>query len=189
MNGFELNKVVASILVAGIIAMLASFGARFIYKDNNTNSIRGYQVEVTEDNDNIQTGSSSFQWPSFEIGKLMANADPEKGKAVFRKCSVCHSDVKGGPNKVGPGLWNVLGSDIGKHEGYSYSAALSKGGKWNYENLFKFIYSPKEYAKGTKMGFVGIKKHDELADVIAYLRTLHDSPPPLPDENMVLNNN
>jgi len=112
---------------------------------------------------------------------LLAKADPEKGKKIARKCAACHSFEKGGPNKVGPNLWNVVGADRAHHSGYSYSSALKNfGGKWDYAALDEFLRDPRGDVKGTKMSFAGLTKADERADVIAYLRTLSDSPKPLP---------
>ncbi|MBN8828260.1 MAG: cytochrome c family protein [Sphingobacteriia bacterium] len=185
MNGFELNKIAAAILVGGIIAMLSGFGAEILYDIHEQPEKRGYQVEGIADTPTAST-TGKFEWPSFEIGKLMAAANSEKGQQIFKKCAVCHSNEKNGTNKVGPGLWNSVDHDKASHEGYSYSEALkAKEGKWTYEDLFKFLYSPKDFAKGTKMGFAGLKKPEELADVIAYLRTLHDNPPALPPADLV----
>ncbi|UHS62748.1 cytochrome c family protein [Agrobacterium vaccinii] len=122
------------------------------------------------------------------IAKLLASADAAKGETVFKKCTSCHSGEKGGPNKVGPDLYGVVGRPIASHEGFSYSAGMkdfSKGGaeKWDYDHLSYFIEAPKKHVPGTAMGFAGIKKETERADLIAYLRTLSDSPVPLPDPN------
>ncbi|MEX2452027.1 MAG: cytochrome c family protein [Rhodospirillales bacterium] len=112
---------------------------------------------------------------------LLAKADAQAGAKVFNKCKACHTTEKGGPNRVGPNLWNVVGNKIATHEGYSYSGALKeKGGEWTYKNLDAFIASPRAFAKGTKMTFAGVKKASERAAVIVYLRSLSDSPKPLP---------
>jgi len=104
---------------------------------------------------------------------------------VFKKCQACHSGEKGGPNKVGPDLWDIVDRPVAEHEGFGYSAGMkdfSKGGaeKWTYDNLNHFITSPKKFVKGTAMGFAGLPKDEDRANVIAYLRTLSDSPKPLP---------
>ena len=117
------------------------------------------------------------------IGPKLAGANVEAGKAIFQKqCFTCHTVDKGGANKVGPNLWDLVNRPIAEHEGFSYSAALSekKGQGWNYEHLNSFLISPKTYAPGTKMSFAGISKDAERADVIAYLRSLADEPAPLP---------
>lgn len=118
------------------------------------------------------------------IATLLASADAGAGEAVFKKCQACHSGEKGGPNKVGPGLWNIVNHPVAAHEGFSYSAGMktfAEGGKvWDYEHLNHFLLAPKKYVAGTAMGFAGLKKDDERANLIAYLRTLSDSPAPLP---------
>ncbi len=120
------------------------------------------------------------------IAQLMASADAKAGETAFKKCQSCHDATKGGPNKVGPNLFGLVNRPIAKHEGFSYSAAMkdySKGGeeKWTYDHLSHFLAGPKAYIPGTAMGFAGVKKDDERANLIAYLRTLADTPEPLPD--------
>ena len=120
------------------------------------------------------------------IAQLLASADPAAGANSFKKCASCHSAEPSSPNKVGPGLWSVVNRPIAAHEAFSYSAAMkdfSKGGaeKWDYEHLNHFLAAPKAYIKGTAMGFAGLKNDQERANVIAYLRSLSDSPAPLPD--------
>jgi cytochrome c len=116
------------------------------------------------------------------IGPLLAKANVEAGKALFAKqCSTCHTTDKGGPNKVGPNLWEIVGRPKASHEGFSYSSAMKdKGGDWSYEDINHLIFKPQAFVKGTKMAFAGLPKEEQRADVIAYLRTMSDSPKPLP---------
>jgi cytochrome c len=116
------------------------------------------------------------------IGPKLAGANVEAGKAIYMKqCFVCHTIDKGGANKVGPNQWNVVGRKKGSGEGFSYSSALTaKGGEWSYEDINHMIFKPQAFIKGTKMAFAGLPKEQDRADVIAYLRTMNDSPPPLP---------
>lgn len=130
-------------------------------------------------------GAEKAAAPETPVGVLLAKADVAKGETIFKKCTACHDGTKGGPNKVGPNLWGVVDRPIASHEGFSYSAGMkefSKGGteKWTYDHLFHFLLSPKAYVKGTAMGFAGLKKEDERADLLAYLQTLSDSPVPFP---------
>jgi cytochrome c len=116
------------------------------------------------------------------IGPLLAGANVEAGKAIFMKqCFTCHTIDKGGPNKVGPNQWDIVGRKKATHEGFSYSSALqAKGGDWTYEDINHMIFKPQAFVRGTKMAFAGLPKAQERADVIAYLRTMNDNPPPLP---------
>jgi cytochrome c len=113
---------------------------------------------------------------------LLAQASPEEGEAEARKCVACHSFEPGGPSKIGPPLWDVVGRDIASVEGFAYSdALLAKEGEWTFEALDEFIADPRGWAPGTKMAFAGIKDPGARADVLVYLRTLADEPVPLPE--------
>src|SRR6185312_6794889 len=117
------------------------------------------------------------------IAPMLAKANADHGKQLYTKlCTTCHTDDKGGANKVGPNLWNVVGGKRGSHAGFSYSSGMeAKGGEWSYEDLNHWLLKPSAFIKGTKMAFAGLPKEQERADVIAYLRTMNDNPPPLPD--------
>ncbi|MBC2771253.1 cytochrome c family protein [Rhizobium sp. AQ_MP] len=119
------------------------------------------------------------------IAVLLASADAAAGETVFKKCASCHTVDKGGANKVGPNLYGLVDRPIASHEGFSYSAAMtefSKGGSelWTWDHLNEFLLAPKQHIPGTAMGFAGIKKDDERANLIVYLHTMADSPVPLP---------
>lgn len=114
------------------------------------------------------------------IVEMVAAADPAAGEKVFGKCKACHGVEQGGPNKVGPNLWDVVGKAKASAEGFSYSAALKGlGGEWTYEALDQYLQNPKAVAPGTKMSFAGLSKPEDRAAVIAYLRAHGENPPPL----------
>ena len=116
-----------------------------------------------------------------DLSVLLAAATPESGAKAFKKCKACHTTKSGGANRVGPNLWDVVGRAKAGASGYSYSAALKKlGGAWSYEDLDGFLTKPKSYLPGTKMSFAGMKKAKARAAVIFYLRSLSESPKPLP---------
>jgi cytochrome c len=122
-----------------------------------------------------------MQTAAASVGALLAAADAKRGETLAkRKCRACHTFEKGGGHKVGPNLYGVVLRERGAVEGYKFSSAMkSKDGKWSYADLLTFLENPKGFVKGTKM-VLRTKKAKDRADLIAYLRTLHDSPPPLP---------
>jgi cytochrome c len=116
------------------------------------------------------------------IGPKLASANVDHGKALFQQqCFTCHTIDKGGINKVGPNQWNLVGRKKGAEPGFSYSSGMqAMGGEWTYEDINHMIFKPLAFVKGTKMAFAGLPKEQDRADVIAYLRTMNDSPPALP---------
>lgn len=169
MKDLENNKILASVLVAGLIALFVGKIADGLYHPVKNPEKRGYQVEVTE-----TSGSAIAAEPveeKFDVPALMAAADLEKGKKDFgKKCASCHSYETGGSHKVGPNLANIVGSKIASKDGYSYSSALKeKGVSWTHEELFAFLKKPRKYAKGTKMSFSGYKKPEQVANMIKFL--------------------
>lgn len=141
-----------------------------IYMPHHPDTKRGYSIAVTEP----ATSSAPEAAPApVDINALMASADATRGADDVRKCAVCHDFTKGGPNRVGPNLWGIVGANKASHPSYSYSAALKGlGGKWTVEDLYHFLNGPKKFAPGTKMSFPGFAKPQNVADVIAYLKTL-----------------
>ena len=114
------------------------------------------------------------------IAPKLKDANVDKGKALYaQQCFTCHTIDKGGANKVGPNQWSIVGRKKASHEGFSYSSALqAKGGDWSYEDINHMIFKPQAFVRGTKMAFAGLPKEQDRADVIAYLRTMHDDPKP-----------
>ena len=176
MNSFELNKVLGAILGTCLIVLALNIGAGAIFAPEKP-AKPGYAIAAKE------TGGDKHEAAAKEepIAARLANASPEKGQQVAKQCQACHTFEKGGPNRVGPNLWNVVGGERGEGRGFNFSAAMkTKGGKWTYEELDKFLTSPRSYIQGTAMTFAGISNPQQRADVINYLHTLSDSPQPLP---------
>jgi cytochrome c len=178
MDSFELNKILGAILGSCLILLVTSFTAGAIFAPVMPEK-PGYVIAVKEE---AQPGAKEAAPPPSEpIEKLLQTASVEKGEAAAKKCGACHTFEKGGPNRVGPNLYGIVGDEKGVGRGFNFSAAMkAKGGKWTYDDLNKFIANPKGFVPGTAMGFAGIQKDSERAEVIDYLHTLSDNPVPLP---------
>ncbi len=116
-----------------------------------------------------------------DLGALLASAVASEGEAKVRACVSCHDFTSGGPDRIGPNLWGVIGRNVASQQGFTYSSAMqSHGGKWGYDELFEFLASPARSVPGTKMTFAGMRRPEDRAAVIKYLATLGGNPPPLP---------
>lgn len=183
MDSFEFNKIAAGILVAGLAAIVIGKVGDALYRPDTAVETRGYQIEVADGGTSLigDARAEEVKEETVDIAALMAAADPEKGKKVLKKCTACHSFDKGGKNKVGPALWDIVDRPKASHEGFSYSDSMAaKGGNWDYDSLFAFLENPKKYVPKTKMAFAGVKKPEDRANLIALLRTFSDNPKPLP---------
>lgn len=179
MSSLEFNKISAAVLTAGVIAMTAGFIADQLFHKAPL-AENAFKVEI---GDGTQVAATTEAPAGPEpISALLASADAAAGEKVFKKCSACHTVENGGKDKIGPNLWNVVNAAPASRDSFSYSGALTgiSDKPWDYEALNLFLASPKTYAPGTKMSYGGLKKTQDRANLVAYLRTLSDSPAPLP---------
>ena len=183
MSALEVNKIIASLLMVFLIILFIDVAGDILVKKekkNDDNTLTAYLIDIPEEN--IINSETIKKFTTTElISPLLMNASIEKGEKLFKKCGACHSYEKDGNNKIGPNLWNLINRPKGSINGFSYSKALSElGGKWTFEELSEFLYKPKQYAEGTKMNFSGLKKAEDRANLILFLRDHSDNPIPLP---------
>ena len=178
--GGESYKIWGSVLVALTVALAIGIVINEATHSDHL-ATNAYKVEVLEA---AAPTTAAPEKPAIEpIGPLLASADIAAGEKGFKRCATCHTFDKGGANKVGPNLYNVVGAAKGHEPSFAYSDALmSIDAPWDYENLNAFLVKPKDYAPGTKMNFAGISKPQDRANVIAYLRQFGDNPPPMPGQ-------
>jgi cytochrome c len=189
MDSFTFNKIAGSVLAALLAILGTNVLISEIYPDGKTSGHGGERkeivvVEVQQPEppaDAAKKEAAAEAPPEQTVLALLAAAKPEDGESAAKKCAACHSFDKGGANLVGPNLYDIVGRAIGGVDGFNYSAALKgKGGEWTYESLDGFLKNPKEYIPGNKMAFAGLKKAEERAALISYLRSLSEAPKPLP---------
>lgn len=177
MSGSFFNKVAGAIILVALTLVVISTIGNALVRPKAVGEAAAVAVKAPAK----PAGEAAKEEAPVQIATLLPTADIKAGEKEFKKCRACHTGDKGGANKIGPNLWNVVNREMGKVDGFSYSGALlEKGGKWTYDSLNAFLTKPKSYIPGTKMGFAGVKKPKDRAELIVYLRSLSDSPAPLP---------
>ena len=180
MDSFELNKIIAAILMVALLIIGIGKLSNVIFHVEKPET-PGYSVEVEQTTVASSETSSQATEDKIDIAALIAMGDIATGEKVFKKCAACHSIVKGGKNNIGPALYNVVGRQVGVVNDYKYSKALSGYGKeWTFEELNGYLLKPAKWIKGTKMAFAGLRKEKDRASVILYLNQNSDNPLPLP---------
>ena len=181
MDSFEINKIIASILLVALLIIGISKVSNIIFKVDKLDR-SAYKVELPDDGTKqISKENTMKAEDKVDISALMALGDIAHGEKVFKKCSACHSIEAGGGNKIGPALYNVVGRKIAAVEDYKYSKALVEYKKnWSFEELNGFLIKPQKWIKGTKMAYAGLRKEKDRASVILYLNKYSDNPLPLP---------
>jgi cytochrome c len=179
MDSFELNKIIAAILMVALLVIgIGKLSDIIFYVEKPKTP--GYVVDVEQTITAI-TASAETVEEKIDIAALMTMGDLATGEKVFKKCAACHSIAKGGKNNIGPALYSVVGRDVAGVTGYKYSKSLVAYGKqWSVEELNGFLLKPAKWIKGNKMGFAGLKKEEDRASVILYLNANGDEPITLP---------
>jgi cytochrome c len=178
-DSYTLNTVAGWVLGTGLLVFGLNALAGIVYHAEAPER-PGMVVEIAEIAPAVDEAPEE-EAPS--IAELLAMADADRGQAAARACQACHTFDQGGPHRVGPNLWDIVGQPIAHHDDYSYSDALQamSGDTWTYEALDGFIRNPRGFAPGTKMAYGGMQRDDQRADLLAYLRSLSDDPEPLPE--------
>jgi len=180
MDSFEWNKIAGAVLGTLLFVVAVRIATGFIFEVEPP-AKPGYVVQGIETTSATGTTQAPVEEQLPDWGTVLPKASVADGKSISTRCEQCHDLSKGGPNKIGPNLWGVVGRARASHPGFDYSSAMkAKGGSWSYDELFKFLKSPGSYIPGTKMSFAGLPKADDRINLIAFLRTDMDSPAPIP---------
>ena len=180
MDSFELNKIIGAILLVALLVIGIGKVSNLVFKVNKPEK-SNYKVELDVETAETKGDEEPVQREIVDIAALLSAGDLAHGEKVFKKCSACHSIKSGGGNKIGPALYNVVGRKVGVLDDYKYSKALAEYEKnWSFEELNGFLLKPKDWIKGTKMAYAGLRKEKDRASVILYLNKYSDSPLPLP---------
>jgi cytochrome c len=168
------NTIAGWVLGAGIVALGASIVTSEFFHGERPEKM-GYPIEGVSD---AEGESAAAEKP---VAFYLAAADPAKGEQVFKKCTTCHTINNGGPNGNGPNRWGVLGGPVGHAAGFPYSGDLKAlGGTWDWEKIDHWVKAPRALVPGTKMGFAGLGKPEDRANLLAYINSQSDKPLPLP---------
>ena len=171
-----LNQIIGAVLLTFVVIFVINKSSDVIYKVEAPKAVLKVEKKIVS-----QTSESKSAEGTADIKVLLAMGSVDHGKKIFSACKSCHSIKKGGGNKIGPALWAVVGRPIGFLNDYKYSKAFAEfGGEWNFETLNSFLIKPKDYIKGTKMSYAGLKKEKDRASVILYLNENTDNPLQLP---------
>jgi cytochrome c len=178
MNSFEINKILGALLGTCLVLVATHIASGAIFAPE-TAAKPGYIVEVKAE---ASPGAAAAP-AATPIATLLATASADRGANVAKQCQACHNFQEGAGAKIGPDLYGVVDRQVASVSGFGYSAALkSKGGKWDFDALNKWLTKPSAYAPGTAMTFAGISNEKQRADVIAYLDSLSANPVPLPKD-------
>tara|TARA_B100000886_G_scaffold339309_1_gene304388 strand:- start:248 stop:793 length:546 start_codon:yes stop_codon:yes gene_type:complete len=181
MDSFELNKIIAAILLTVLIIIGIGKFTDILFKVEKP-KVSAYKVEGIEIAPS-STLSKKSEKPLevVDIKALLAMGDLAHGEKVFKKCSACHMISASGKNMIGPNLWSVIGRTAGSVSDYKYSKAMVAYGKeWTFEEMNSYLIKPQAYIKGTKMAFAGLRKEKDRASVILYMNSKGNNPKPLP---------
>jgi cytochrome c len=179
MNSFELNKILGAVLGTCLVLLALNIGANALFAPKAP-AKPGFEIAVAAKPEASAAAPAKEQ--AEPLPARLAKVNLDRGKTIAKQCAACHTFEKGGPNRVGPNLFGIVDSERGEGRGgFNFSQAMkTKGGKWSFDELDKFLTNPREYIPGTAMTFAGISNPQQRADVIGFLDSLADNPVPLP---------
>ena len=182
MDSFEINKIIASILLTALIIIgIGKIVDILFYVEKP--KLSAYKIEGIDQSGSGKEISAKTDEivEAVDIKTLLAMGNMAHGEKVFKKCSACHMSAADGKNKIGPNLWGVIGRTAGAINDYNYSKAMKAYAKeWTFEEMNSYLIKPQAYIKGTKMAFAGLRKEKDRASVILYMNSKSSSPKPLP---------
>ncbi len=179
MDSFEINKIIAAVLLTALIVIGIGKFADILFKVDKPKE-SAYKIEGVGQKVSIEKSKEEVV-EKIDIAQFLAMGDVAHGENVFKKCSACHMIQADGKNMIGPNLWGVIGRKAGSISDYSYSKALVAYAKdWSFEEMNGFLIKPQKHVKGTKMAFAGLRKEKDRASVILFLNSKSDSPLPTP---------
>jgi cytochrome c len=181
MDSWEWNKIVGAILGTCLFVLIVKLASESIFEVPPP-AKPGYVVEgVREASTSSGAEAAPVEEALPDFGTVLPAASVSAGQQVAVRCQQCHNLDKGGPNNIGPNLWGIVGRARATHPGFDYSSAMmSSHEPWTYENLFRYLKSPATMVPGTKMSFAGLRSATDRINLLAYLRTLGDTPAPIP---------
>ena len=185
MDSFEFNKIAGAVLSA----LLLAFGGGTISEiftgggHGDGHAKPGYELPMVAAVDTSKGGAAPAAFNFAAVAGLLKTASAESGQAIFKSCTACHTPDKDGKSGTGPNLWGIIGRPVASSSTFPrYSPAMkAKGGSWTFEAIAPYLNDPRGTVPGNQMAFAGVKSNEDLADVLAYLRTLSDKPVPLPN--------
>jgi cytochrome c len=180
MDSFEFNKYAGAVLSGLLTMTVIGFIGNALVQPHHLEE-NAFKIAVPETSQQTQQAAAPAGPES--IIPLLASANVQAGQAVARQCTSCHTFEKGGPNRVGPNLWGIVGGPKTHMQGFNYSQAMqafAQKGPWTFEELDRFLYDPKADVPGTRMTFAGVRKTQDRANLVAWLRMQADNPAPLP---------
>ena len=180
MDSFEINKIIAAILLTALIVISIGKFADALFQVEKPKET-AYKIDGLEVVSTSQKPDESKKEEIVDIAQLLAMGDLVHGQKVFKKCSACHMIASDGKNMIGPNLWSIIGRKAGAVDDYKYSKAMIAYGKeWSFEEMNAYLIKPQAYIKGTKMAFAGLRKEKDRASVILYMNSKSSNPKPLP---------